>query len=68
VASREELEQAAAELGQRSGAELLRPDSWGGYRLAPELWEFWQHRLDRLHARFRYRPAAGGWIIERLAP
>jgi pyridoxamine 5'-phosphate oxidase len=68
VSSREELEQAAAELGRRSGEEVPRPESWGGYRLVPELWEFWQHRLDRLHDRFRYRPGAGGWIIERLAP
>jgi pyridoxamine 5'-phosphate oxidase len=68
VASREELEQAAAELGRRSGEEVPRPESWGGYRLVPELWEFWQHRLDRLHDRFRYRPEGGGWIIERLAP
>jgi pyridoxamine 5'-phosphate oxidase len=68
VANREELEQATAELGQRSGEEVPRPESWGGYRLAPELWEFWQHRLDRLHDRFRYRPDARGWIIERLAP
>ena len=68
VSSREELERAAAELGRRSGEEVPRPESWGGYRLAPELWEFWQHRLDRLHDRFRYRPGAGDWIIERLAP
>jgi pyridoxamine 5'-phosphate oxidase len=68
AASREELERAAAELGRRSGDQVSRPESWGGYRLAPELWEFWQHRLDRLHDRFRYRPGAGAWIIERLAP
>ncbi len=68
VASRDELEHAAAELGRRSGEQVPRPESWGGYRLVPELWEFWQHRLDRLHDRFRYRPGAGGWIIERLAP
>jgi pyridoxamine 5'-phosphate oxidase len=68
VSSREELEQAAAELGRRGGEEVPRPESWGGYRLAPDLWEFWQHRLDRLHDRFRYRPGAGDWIIERLAP
>jgi pyridoxamine 5'-phosphate oxidase len=68
VASREELEHAAAELERRRGDDVERPETWGGYRLVPELWEFWQHRLDRLHDRFRYRPGAGGWIIERLAP
>jgi pyridoxamine 5'-phosphate oxidase len=69
VASREELERAAAELRRQRGEDIARPGSWGGYRLAPTLWEFWQHRLDRLHDRFRYRPGtAGGWIIERLAP
>jgi pyridoxamine 5'-phosphate oxidase len=68
VASRDELEHAAGELGLRRGEDVERPESWGGYRLVPELWEFWQHRLDRLHDRFRYRLGAGDWIIERLAP
>jgi pyridoxamine 5'-phosphate oxidase len=68
VESREVLERAAAELGQRVGEAVPRPETWGGYRLRPELWEFWQHRADRLHDRFRYRPADGGWIVERLAP
>jgi pyridoxamine 5'-phosphate oxidase len=68
VESREVLERAAAELGERVGEEVPRPESWGGYRLRPELWEFWQHRTDRLHDRFRYRPGDGGWIVERLAP
>jgi pyridoxamine 5'-phosphate oxidase len=68
VASREELEQAAAELGRTHGEDVPRPEGWGGYRLVPTLWEFWQHRLDRLHDRFRYRPGDGDWIIERLAP
>jgi pyridoxamine 5'-phosphate oxidase len=62
------LERAAAELGERVGEEVPRPESWGGYRLQPESWEFWQHRADRLHDRFRYRPEHGGWIIERLGP
>jgi pyridoxamine 5'-phosphate oxidase len=40
---------------------------WGGYRLQPEAWEFWQHRPSRLHDRFRYElAAAGAWTIERL--
>jgi pyridoxamine 5'-phosphate oxidase len=68
IESREELERAAAELGRASGEEVVRPEGWGGYRLRPELWEFWQHRVDRLHDRFRYRPADAGWIVERLAP
>jgi pyridoxamine 5'-phosphate oxidase len=64
VGSREELERAAAALGD----DVSRPESWGGYLLVPSLWEFWQHRVDRLHDRFRYRPDDGGWIVERLAP
>jgi pyridoxamine 5'-phosphate oxidase len=68
VASREDLEHAAAELERRRGEAVERPEAWGGYRLVPELWEFWQHRVDRLHDRFRYRPGPRDWIIERLAP
>ncbi len=49
--------------------ELPLGDDWGGYRLIPEAWEFWQHRPNRLHDRFRYLPATvGGWRIERLGP
>lgn len=64
VAGREELERAAGEVGD----DVPRPASWGGYLLVPSQWEFWQHRLDRLHDRFRYRPGEDGWIVERLAP
>ena len=45
-----------------------RPESWGGYRLAPATWEFWQHREDRLHDRLRYRRDGTTWLVERLAP
>jgi pyridoxamine 5'-phosphate oxidase len=46
-----------------------RPPHWGGYRLAPERWEFWQGRPSRLHDRLRYLPdGQGGWTRERLAP
>ncbi len=46
-----------------------RPPHWGGYRLAPERWEFWQGRPSRLHDRLRYMPdGQGGWTRERLAP
>jgi pyridoxamine 5'-phosphate oxidase len=44
-----------------------RPANWGGYRLAPVMFEFWQAGLHRLHDRFRYRRRDAGWIIERLA-
>jgi pyridoxamine 5'-phosphate oxidase len=64
IGSREELERAAAVLGD----DVPRPPGWGGYLLVPSLWEFWQHRLDRLHDRFGYWPSEGGWIVERLAP
>lgn len=68
VPGREELEEAVAALRERLGDDVPRPATWGGYRLVPSYWEFWQHRADRLHDRFRYRPANGGWIVERLAP
>jgi pyridoxamine 5'-phosphate oxidase len=65
VESRDALERAIAALGE---SEPPRPDWWGGFLLVPETWEFWQHRADRLHDRFRYRLESGGWIIERLSP
>jgi pyridoxamine 5'-phosphate oxidase len=69
VPSREWLEQQVAELDRRhAGGELPVREDWGGYRLAPEAWEFWQHRPNRLHDRFRYLPEDGGWRIERLGP
>ncbi len=56
----------------RYGAEFMlrppRPPHWGGYRLQPRTWEFWQGRKSRLHDRLRYRQEAGGWRRERLAP
>jgi len=64
IDSRKELERAAAALGD----DVPRPPGWGGYLLVPSLWEFWQHRVDRLHDRFRYRSGEGDWVVERLAP
>ena len=66
VPSREWLEDRVKEVD--SGEELPLREDWGGYRLTPEAWEFWQHRPNRLHDRFRYLPAADGWRIERLGP
>ncbi|TSE37005.1 Pyridoxine/pyridoxamine 5'-phosphate oxidase [Tepidimonas fonticaldi] len=45
-----------------------RPPHWGGFRLKPDAWEFWQGRKSRLHDRLRYRLESGRWIRERLAP
>jgi pyridoxamine 5'-phosphate oxidase len=62
---RAELERRVAEL---AGSEPPRPETWGGFRLVPDAWEFWQHRDDRLHDRFRYTPHESGWLSERLYP
>jgi len=59
----------AAKYGAQFLLQPPRPPHWGGYRLVPEQWEFWQGRKSRLHDRLRYRQSAEGvWIRERLAP
>jgi pyridoxamine 5'-phosphate oxidase len=70
VPSREWLEERVAALDrEHARGELPVSEEWGGYRLDPEAWEFWQHRPNRLHDRFRYeRSAAGPWTIARLGP
>lgn len=68
VESRDALEAGLEEASRRWRDAPPRPENWGGYRLAPDRFEFWQGRKDRLHDRLCYRRAAGGWKIERLAP
>jgi pyridoxamine 5'-phosphate oxidase len=65
LASRDELEARVAVL---DAADVVRPETWGGFRVRPDAWEFWQHRDDRLHDRFRYRREGTAWVIERLYP
>jgi pyridoxamine 5'-phosphate oxidase len=64
IGTRAELEAAVAAVD----AEPPRPERWGGYLLAPDAYEFWEHREDRLHERLAFRLAAGGWGSERLQP
>ena len=69
LSSRAELVKRTAEMGLRHGLHPPRPPHWGGYRLIPDYWEFWQGRRSRLHDRIRYRLLESGrWARERLSP
>ena len=69
VEGREVLEGRARDLEvEYEGREVPRPAFWGGYRVEPEVVEFWQGRESRLHDRISYRRGDGGWEIERLQP
>jgi pyridoxamine 5'-phosphate oxidase len=68
IESRAALEERFAELDASQTAEIPRPSHWGGYRLQPEVYEFWEHRENRLHDRVRYRRDGGAWVMERLQP
>jgi pyridoxamine 5'-phosphate oxidase len=69
IPGREWLETAVREVEARHpDGDVPLPAHWGGYILAPSLYEFWQGRQSRLHDRVQYRLVDGSWVIERLAP
>ena len=68
ISSRAVLVANAAKAAARHGLNPARPPHWGGYRLVPDRWEFWQGRRSRLHDRLCYRLDNGTWRRERLAP
>jgi pyridoxamine 5'-phosphate oxidase len=69
IPSRQWLDDRAADLAASLGEQPQRPQDWGGYRLVPDRWQFWQGRRNRLHDRLAYTlDAAGQWQRQRLAP
>lgn len=69
VPDRAWLEERMEQLHRRfPDGEPPRPPHWGGYRLTPDCYEFWQGRPNRFHDRFEYRLRDGSWAAERLAP
>ena len=68
IPDRTVLVTAAAKYGAKFLLHPPRPPHWGGYRLKPDTWQFWQGRKSRLHDRLRYRLENDAWVRERLAP
>jgi len=68
ISSRAVLVANAAKAAAQHGLHPPRPPHWGGFRLQPDRWEFWQGRKSRLHDRLSYRWVDGAWVRERLAP
>jgi pyridoxamine 5'-phosphate oxidase len=61
-------EQVRMAEADNEGSEVRRPSFWGGYRILPDEFEFWQGRRNRLHDRFRYLREGSDWSIDRLQP
>jgi pyridoxamine 5'-phosphate oxidase len=69
ISGRDWLESAVREVEARhADGNVPLPPHWGGFILAPTLYEFWQGRPSRLHDRVQYRRVDESWVIERLAP
>jgi pyridoxamine 5'-phosphate oxidase len=68
IGSRSFLEERFRELKEKFGDKVPLPDFWGGFRLAPDRFEFWQGRQNRLHDRLVYSQNGGTWNIQRLSP
>jgi pyridoxamine 5'-phosphate oxidase len=69
LTGREELVRRVEELAARHrDGDVPLPEAWGGYRLVPDAFEFWQGQPNRLHDRFRYTRRQDGWLVERLSP
>ena len=62
------LEANTAAVQQKYGDQPPRPPHWGGYRLVPEYFEFWQGRPSRLHDRLTYQRSGTSWALERISP
>jgi pyridoxamine 5'-phosphate oxidase len=63
-----ELEANTAAVQQKYGDQPPRPPHWGGYRLTPEYFEFWQGRPSRLHDRLTFQRSGTGWALQRISP
>jgi len=69
VPNREFLEKRFEELEEKyTEGDVPKPESWGGYRVKPEVLEFWQGRRSRLHDRIKYEKVGNKWDIKRLSP
>ena len=68
VESRDVLQRAMHDAEERFPGDVPRPPFWGGYRVTPERFEFWQGRPNRVHDRIAYERAASGWQLARLSP